>query len=65
MNIGLVLTELVINAQKYAYAGAVGPIAINLEQHRNRLRLIVADRGTGKAGATRSFGSSTASLNTR
>lgn len=53
VSIGLVLTELVINAQKYAYAGAVGPVAINLEQHRNRLRLIVADTGTGKANASR------------
>jgi chemotaxis family two-component system sensor kinase Cph1 len=58
VSIGLVLTELVINAQKYAYAGKPGAIAIGLEQHRNRLRLIVADAGIGKAGATRKgFGS--------
>jgi len=48
VNIGLVLTELVINAQKYAYNGDAGPLLIKLEQHRNSLRLIVADRGRGK-----------------
>jgi light-regulated signal transduction histidine kinase (bacteriophytochrome) len=57
VNIGLILTELVINASKYAYAGAVGPIAIALEQHRTRLRLIVADEGRGKSGTGQGFGS--------
>ncbi|MDP1028511.1 histidine kinase dimerization/phosphoacceptor domain -containing protein [Sphingomonas sp. KR1UV-12] len=57
VNIGLVMTELVINATKYAYAGAPGPISIALEQHRNRLRLIVADEGGGKSGVHSGFGS--------
>ena len=48
IDIGLILTELVINATKYAYPGGTGPIAIALEQFRNRLRLIVADEGRGK-----------------
>jgi len=48
VNVGLVLTELVINAQKYAYGGGAGPLGIKLEQHRGMLRLIVADRGKGK-----------------
>ena len=48
VNIGLILTELVINATKYAYGGAAGPLAIILEQHGGRLRLIVADDGRGK-----------------
>ncbi|MGA1834348.1 sensor histidine kinase [Rhizobium wenxiniae] len=48
VNVGLILTELVINAQKYAYDGAPGPLAIKLEQHRNSLRLIVADGGRGR-----------------
>ncbi|WP_019903696.1 histidine kinase dimerization/phosphoacceptor domain -containing protein [Methylobacterium sp. 77] len=56
VNIGLILTELVINANKYAYAGAVGPIAISLEQHRHRFRLIVADQGQGKTGTRSGFG---------
>ncbi len=55
--VGLVMTELVINATKYAYDGGVGPIAIILEQHRNRLRLIVADEGRGKSGDKAGFGS--------
>ena len=54
--IGLILTELVINANKYAYSGAVGPIAISLEQHRNRFRLIVADQGQGMSGTRSGFG---------
>ena len=56
VNIGLILTELVINANKYAYSGAVGPIAISLEQHRNRFRLIVADQGQGMSGTRSGFG---------
>ena len=57
VNIGLILTELVINASKYAYDGGSGPIAIALEQHRTRMRLIVADQGRGKSGDGRGFGS--------
>ena len=57
VNLGLILTELVINASKYAYGGAPGPIAIALEQHRNRIRLIVADQGRGKSGTNQGFGS--------
>jgi two-component system, chemotaxis family, sensor kinase Cph1 len=49
VNVGLILTELVINAQKYAYDGAPGPLAVKLEQHRNSLRLIVSDVGRGKS----------------
>lgn len=57
VTLGLVLTELVINANKYAYNGAPGPIAVTLEQHLSRFRLIVADRGGGKPGARAGFGS--------
>jgi two-component system, chemotaxis family, sensor kinase Cph1 len=56
VNVGLVLTELVINANKYAYDGQPGPLSISLEQYRNRFRLIVADRGHGKAGTRQGFG---------
>lgn len=57
VSIGLIASELVINASKYAYSGASGPIEIALEQHRNRLRLIVADHGVGISGDRRGFGS--------
>jgi chemotaxis family two-component system sensor kinase Cph1 len=57
VNVGLILTELVINANKYAYAGGTGPITISLEQHRNRFRLVVADRGLGKVNPGKGFGS--------
>ena len=57
VHIGLVMTELVINAQKYAYGGAVGPLAVVLDQHLDRFRLIVADRGTGKTRSHQGFGS--------
>ncbi|MBE7184237.1 MAG: GAF domain-containing protein [Methylobacterium mesophilicum] len=67
VTVGLVLTELVINATKYAYEGAAGPIAISLDQYRNQFRLVVADAGKGSArlaalepeegrGAGRGFG---------
>jgi two-component sensor histidine kinase len=57
VNVGLIATELVINATKYAYSGGVGPIAVTLEQHRNRLRLIVADNGVGRSTTREGFGS--------
>lgn len=61
INLGLVTTELIINATKYAYDGAAGPVTITLEQYGNRLRLIVADQGRGKGtedpGQGRGFGS--------
>ncbi|WP_216839291.1 histidine kinase dimerization/phosphoacceptor domain -containing protein [Caulobacter sp. S45] len=57
VHVGLILTELVINANKYAYAGAPGPISITLEQHGSRFRLIVADNGQGKSGTRQGFGS--------
>jgi light-regulated signal transduction histidine kinase (bacteriophytochrome) len=57
VTLGLVVTELVINANKYAYAGAPGPIEISLEAHQGRLRVIVADRGGGKVRSGEGFGS--------
>ena len=56
VQVGLVLVELVINAQKYAYAGQPGPISITLEKVRNRFRLTVADRGQGRTGNRTGFG---------
>jgi chemotaxis family two-component system sensor kinase Cph1 len=56
VNVGLILTELIINANKYAYAGRPGPLAILLDQQRNNLRLVVADQGVGKVTARVGFG---------
>ncbi|WEJ32606.1 histidine kinase dimerization/phosphoacceptor domain -containing protein [Devosia sp. SD17-2] len=47
VSLGLVANELLTNAVKYAYEGRPGPVNIRLEQHRETLRLIVADRGPG------------------
>ena len=56
VHVGLILTELVINANKYAYDGKPGPLAITVEEHRDKFRLIVADQGTGKVRTRVGFG---------
>lgn len=55
--LGLILTELVINANKYAYGGAPGPLRVSLAGEGSRVRLTVADRGAGKDGTRTGFGS--------
>lgn len=45
INIGLIVTELLINATKYAYQGKAGPLHITLSQRGQRLTLQVADQG--------------------
>lgn len=57
VTLGLVVTELVINANKYAYGGEPGPIEVSLEEHRADLRVIVADHGRGKHTPSEGFGS--------
>ncbi|QBX36413.1 GAF domain-containing protein [Brevundimonas sp. S30B] len=57
VTLGLVLTELIINAQKYAYDGEAGPIQVTLEEERASLRLIVEDEGRGGHKAGEGFGS--------
>lgn len=60
MSVGLVMTELVLNASKYAYGGLPGPVKVRLERHRDALRLTVEDQGQGRKAAPRSssgFGS--------
>ncbi len=56
VRIGLILTELVLNTAKYAYGGSAGPVFLALEQHDDRLRLIVADAGVGKKSVREGFG---------
>lgn len=57
VHLGLILTELLINANKYAYDGEPGPVMITLHQNRARLMLVVADNGSGKSGKREGFGS--------
>jgi light-regulated signal transduction histidine kinase (bacteriophytochrome) len=57
VGLGLVLTELVINANKYAYGGAAGPLSVVLSEDRNQFRLIVADEGKGRGAVQSGFGS--------
>jgi chemotaxis family two-component system sensor kinase Cph1 len=54
---GLVLTELIINAQKYAYGGRPGPLYVTLEEDRGSARVIVADEGVGGHQSGKGFGS--------
>lgn len=54
--LGLVLTELLINVNKYAYDGKEGPIDVELIQDLSHLRMIVADKGGGKVSVRRGFG---------
>ena len=57
VGLGLVLTELVINVNKYAYGGGAGPVSVTLAENANRFRLIVADEGVGRGAARKGFGS--------
>lgn len=57
VSLGLILTELVINANKYAYGGAAGPLRIGLADDDNGLRLSVVDRGGGRKSKGGGFGS--------
>lgn len=57
ISMGLVLTELFINANKYAYAGAPGPLHVALADDGHNFRLTVADQGKGREAAGSGFGS--------
>ncbi len=57
ISLGLVLTELVINANKYAYDGRPGPVHVALSEHASGLRLTVSDNGKGRDNARKGFGS--------
>ena len=57
ISIGLILTELVINANKYAYEGGSGPLRVELTKNGNSFRLTVADNGKGRGAASNGFGS--------
>jgi light-regulated signal transduction histidine kinase (bacteriophytochrome) len=55
--LSLVLTELMINCNKYAYGGEPGPVEIRLSGDRTHLYLTVADKGHGNISPTKGFGS--------
>lgn len=55
--LGLVLTELLINANKHAYSGGTGPIEIELIEDRTHLHLLVSDKGVGRASSGKGSGS--------
>ncbi len=57
VTLGLVVTELFININKYAYGGAPGPIEVRLREDRTNFTLEVADRGSGSTSPRRGFGS--------
>jgi len=56
VTLGLVLTELIINVNKHAYAGEAGPVEIRLLEEGDNLRLTVADRGKGRPTAGGGYG---------
>lgn len=56
VSVGLIVNELITNVSKYAYGGNPGPLTIGLEQYRETLRLIVADRGEGPADVIKGTG---------
>ena len=57
VGLGLVLNELITNANKYAYGGDAGPLTVTLVADRNLFRLIVADSGAGRTSTRVGFGS--------
>lgn len=57
VTLGLVVTELMINVNKYAYDGAPGPLEVRLLEDRTNLILVVADKGKGKSSPRKGFGS--------
>ena len=56
VTLGLVVTEIVTNAVKYAYGGAPGPVAIEVQTDGAQLQVAIADRGVGRGGAGAGFG---------
>lgn len=56
--LGLIVTELLTNAVKYAYGGAPGPLLVETAERGDDLRIAIADRGSGlNPNAAKSFGS--------
>jgi chemotaxis family two-component system sensor kinase Cph1 len=54
--VGLIVTELVININKYAYGGLPGPIEVTLSEGRSSFTVMVVDRGKGRTSERVGFG---------
>jgi chemotaxis family two-component system sensor kinase Cph1 len=54
--VGLIVTELVININKYAYGGLPGPIEVTLSDGRSAFTVTVADCGRGRTSERVGFG---------
>ena len=63
--LGLMVTELVTNAIKYAYGPEGGEIAVAIEEQEGRLSLTVRDRGRGLPPGVRFDGRGRGSLGSR
>jgi light-regulated signal transduction histidine kinase (bacteriophytochrome) len=59
VTLGLVMSELLININKYAYGGQAGPIEVRLAAApaEDAFRLVVADSGAGALSPGKGFGS--------
>ncbi|MEI4469682.1 histidine kinase dimerization/phosphoacceptor domain -containing protein [Frigidibacter sp. MR17.24] len=56
VGVGLIVNELITNAEKYAYDGKPGPIEVSLHPNGDGFDLTVADRGIGKSDCVRGGG---------